>query len=743
MDDRISNPAPTLVPQPPLPQKPTALPVRVENIPVLLKQADHWLVWKFVEDVDAATGEVDWDKPPLKWDLTPGSSTNVRTWTTFAWAMESYRSNGLDGIGFALCPHSTGKSLIGVDLDHCRNATTGHIESWAREIVAELDSYTEVSPSGKGLRIFVFGELPPNRCRKGPFGVYNSNRCIAVTGHHVEGTPGTIEHRPEQLLAVHARFQPPTAKPASATVDVADLAPAPPPGTNGKQDTPPPRRPTPPASVPPSSVPPSSTNGRHESVNVVTPRLTVPQFDFDRYYSKDAEGNYPPASDAATAWLGDLPQGIIQDQAADIYEQLWALEKRTNKGYEVQRKFLEWLVGQSWLCAASTREHVMATGRDQAQQRICDAQNTRQLLNEFGALNVENASAPLPGQTGDPMVGTVIRRGMPTILGGPYKALKTNLALAMAIHAVNGLPFLGLPVPRPLRIGCLFGELDRGNLQSTAHRITARLGVSLNGLDLIPNIPNLCQRDNRERLAELAEVRKWDLAILDPVYRALGGKVDVSNIYSTAARLRSVVEVLIKVGCTTFFVHHATRALEIGRPMVLGDLYGAGMAEYFRGWFLVNRMVAYDPNQRGHHDLILDHGDCAGGAGRLRIHVDEGFGQTAWGIQTISPDDRPLPARGGVRKGPKATKEELEKKVINTLHALAAKFGGRVPRTELGEAAKVKGGRLTAVLKRLAERGEVTLDKEEFQYRGKSRERHFVVLSGYEGPPGDDRERPR
>jgi primase-polymerase (primpol)-like protein len=45
------------------------------------------------------------------------------------------------------------------DLDHCRDLKTGAIVPGAQRIVDELDSYTEVSPSGDGLHIWIRARL--------------------------------------------------------------------------------------------------------------------------------------------------------------------------------------------------------------------------------------------------------------------------------------------------------------------------------------------------------------------------------------------------------------------------------------------------------------------------------------------------------------------------------------------------------------------------------------------------------
>jgi primase-polymerase (primpol)-like protein len=185
--------------------KPVALHVIADNIPPDLRAMECWLVWSYVEEIDPETGEVDWDKPPLNARGGAGSSTNPRTWSTFETALAVYLSKRLDGLGFTLSVKKgeAGEVLIAVDLDHCRNPETGEIEPWAKEIIAALNSYTEVSPSGEGIRIFLYGKLPPHGRKRGNFECYCSGRYVTVTGQRVEGTPATIESREAELLTVH------------------------------------------------------------------------------------------------------------------------------------------------------------------------------------------------------------------------------------------------------------------------------------------------------------------------------------------------------------------------------------------------------------------------------------------------------------------------------------------------------------------------------------------------------------
>src|SRR5262249_53638709 len=97
---------------------------------------------------------------------------------------------------------------IAIDLDYCRDPETGIIALWAQEIIHNINSYAEVSPSGEGVRIFLFGILPPTGRKKGDYENYQTGRYVTVTGQHLEGTPTTIEHRQAELEQVHRRIWP-------------------------------------------------------------------------------------------------------------------------------------------------------------------------------------------------------------------------------------------------------------------------------------------------------------------------------------------------------------------------------------------------------------------------------------------------------------------------------------------------------------------------------------------------------
>ena len=68
----------------------------------------------------------------------------------------------VDGIGF-ICTkeEDPSKQIVGGDLDACRDPVTGELSSWAQQFVWDTNPfYTEISPSGCGLRFFYRAHLP-------------------------------------------------------------------------------------------------------------------------------------------------------------------------------------------------------------------------------------------------------------------------------------------------------------------------------------------------------------------------------------------------------------------------------------------------------------------------------------------------------------------------------------------------------------------------------------------------------
>ncbi|WP_255150098.1 phage NrS-1 polymerase family protein [Halorarius halobius] len=167
-------------------------------VPDALVDRDQWVCWQR-QDRDGKTTKVPINPATGRF----GSATDADTWSDFATARERVADGTAAGVGFVF---TDADPFVGVDLDDCRVPETGTLTDEAAAIVDELDSYTEVSPSGTGVHVLVEGELPEGRNRHGDVECYETARFFTVTGDHVEGRPTTVEARPEALATVHETY---------------------------------------------------------------------------------------------------------------------------------------------------------------------------------------------------------------------------------------------------------------------------------------------------------------------------------------------------------------------------------------------------------------------------------------------------------------------------------------------------------------------------------------------------------
>ena len=206
-------------------RRPSQPVFRPEEIPQQLRALPRWVCWAYAW----SRTKQKWDKPPRRIDGRLASSTDAAAWCGFDRAVGAVATEiRFDGVGFVL----TGDGVVALDLDRCiatgredavRAGDLDGIDPWARTIALDLDSYTELSPSGRGLRIFVQATLPPGRGnRRGSFEVYDRARYVTMTGDHLATMPRTIEPRQSALDVVLARLLP--ARPVTPALARAPIA---------------------------------------------------------------------------------------------------------------------------------------------------------------------------------------------------------------------------------------------------------------------------------------------------------------------------------------------------------------------------------------------------------------------------------------------------------------------------------------------------------------------------------------
>lgn len=176
-------------------RKPSGV-VQPEQIPRILMPYPQWVCWRYVD-----RGE---GRKPDKQPVNPRTLANAgvhwaNTWGTFDVACTTYLRHihdGVSGIGFVLTPEDP---YVAVDIDDC--VQENEIEARALQIIDELKSYTEISPSGHGIRILVVSPEFQDNVRKHAIEVYSHSRYVTITGHHVAGTPPEIAVASSDVIA--------------------------------------------------------------------------------------------------------------------------------------------------------------------------------------------------------------------------------------------------------------------------------------------------------------------------------------------------------------------------------------------------------------------------------------------------------------------------------------------------------------------------------------------------------------
>lgn len=148
------------------------------NIPAYLKENAVWCAWRY-EERPNSNGELQKTKVPYNPRTGYGAdSTNPETFADYETARAFAAAKSCDGVGVGVF-----EDLCGVDIDHCIDEN-GELSAMASEIVEAMDTYTEVSPSGTGLRLFFLA--PGYAYDKGVYYI-NNQRAGEKAGYGREG----------------------------------------------------------------------------------------------------------------------------------------------------------------------------------------------------------------------------------------------------------------------------------------------------------------------------------------------------------------------------------------------------------------------------------------------------------------------------------------------------------------------------------------------------------------------------
>jgi hypothetical protein len=152
----------------------------VENIPAVMREAKRWF-----------PVALEWDEHRQKWTKRP----------LCKWGDEGHHRKLANVRGYA--GFIAGGGFVTVDWDDC--VVDGIVNDTVLSQVRALDTYAEISVSGKGVHAVAFGgPLPPNRrCE-----MWDSGHYVVMTGWHIPSTVTTVERRQDALVQLAYRLTP-------------------------------------------------------------------------------------------------------------------------------------------------------------------------------------------------------------------------------------------------------------------------------------------------------------------------------------------------------------------------------------------------------------------------------------------------------------------------------------------------------------------------------------------------------
>lgn len=194
------------------------------QLPLMMRELRQWVVWQLKP---GRSGEKPRKVPYYPVSGTPregtqGDAADRAALGTFdeALAALSNKRRRYAGIGFAFLP---GDGLVGIDIDKQIDAD-GVVSERCRKIIEACASYTELSPSGKGVHIIVSGNTQTFKNNAIGLEVFCGRQFFTCTGRRWSGTPAEVAPLQESTLRRLRATVKGAAKPSKGAADAAAAA---------------------------------------------------------------------------------------------------------------------------------------------------------------------------------------------------------------------------------------------------------------------------------------------------------------------------------------------------------------------------------------------------------------------------------------------------------------------------------------------------------------------------------------
>ena len=541
----------------------------LENVPAALREEPYWLLYRRTPKPGKFTpfGHPKTDKIPLqpKAPYRNASVANPGHVGTFDEALAGLTNgSGADGVGFVVS--MADETLIGIDIDGIRDPLLGNVAEHGQaawELAQKLNTYTEFSPSGEGLRMFVRSRLPRG-FTSDHVEVYvggGPSRFLTVTGDHVPGFPKEIrEIDPERLESLLAPFR------GKDRVE----APEPPESAQASSGALPKKIPALPEDLPPI-----------ESLNLSPhfAEMLQPEGDGDAAFER-YDGDRSKAIHAVTRTLalnhhlspetvlgllwdsGPIMKTALEHRGQDdgkALQFLWNEVRKVLSYPDVASKrdfrFPDDLPEEDESKSDSPRPRLRVPTRDELQIRIDELESASlvPLVIVAGYLYADLAVRVAPGGVG-----------------------KTTLSLYETVHIVLGLPLWGREVVTPGWVLIITAEDARERLVARLREIMAALFLSAEQQALVLEriaiwdvsglgVKLTQDRDGNLVPSELAslivEAYRDDPPVLIEFDPLVSFGTAESRVNDNEQGLVAAARTLIRgLGCCVRFIHHTGKA---------------------------------------------------------------------------------------------------------------------------------------------------------------------------------------
>jgi len=122
----------------------------IKNIAPELADMGIWLLWRY-----KTTANGKRTKPPYQPNGDLADTSDPQTWNTLNAVCEAFLHSDFDGIGFVIPA-----GYAALDIDGCIDAD-GKATAAVETLISEWNGYTEITPSGRGLRVIAQGIVQP------------------------------------------------------------------------------------------------------------------------------------------------------------------------------------------------------------------------------------------------------------------------------------------------------------------------------------------------------------------------------------------------------------------------------------------------------------------------------------------------------------------------------------------------------------------------------------------------------